>query len=456
MQILSPDTRWDFLGLGPGSANKSGAFLALALVASTWFAVALRRGWVVMLALAVPLGLGLFATGSRGGFLAAAAGLGATVWAAGWPGREWLRRLPGRGRLALGAAAVLAAVAFFAWGPGTRFAAAVAGRDPSIGIRAEMYGAGLRMLADAPGGWGAGQSSEVFRHWYQQPGGALHFLSLVNSHLTWMTERGWGFRAAYAAGWGIVLGLLWPRKAGEREPGGAVAFGLWVCMGVGACFSSTLTWPWMWALPVGFLGAWVLRRGLSGGIPWRRAVAGGGAGLVALAALHGVGAALPRELPLAGGPEGLVAGAGERDVLLVGPEEGVLGDFFGQSVRAALPADRAVAVRWAEETAGLRAGAGSTVVFAGGLPVRLGDGLPGGRWLLLNPEPRLPEDWSAAIRGREVRVVLGSEVDWRSRFFWEDVAAENAAVRVETAGGRGLFLAGWESWLWPEAEGPER
>lgn len=285
LHILDPDTRWDFLDLGPGSANKSGAFLALLLVASLWFGLAFRRGWVVTGVLAIPLLFGLFATGSRGGLLAAVAGIVATFWAAGCLRPTRLRDLPRKALAWLGAGTALVAVAFFAWGPGTRFVAMATGKDASTALRAEMYGAGLRMLADAPGGWGAGRASAVFRHWYQEPDGSRHFLSLVNSHLTWMTERGLGFRAAYLAGWGLVLGLLWPGRGGHggaargfgfglrsaggvrrrgsgdelrgaaspQEPGAEatrprgmaemVAFGLWVCLGVGACFSSTLTWP---------------------------------------------------------------------------------------------------------------------------------------------------------------------------------------------------------------------
>jgi len=100
LHILDPGTRWDFLDLGPGSANKSGALLALAIVGSVWFGLAFRWGWWVTGAWLIPLGLGLLATGSRGGVLAALAGLLAVGFAAGW-----FRGVAGVGRrLGLGVA----------------------------------------------------------------------------------------------------------------------------------------------------------------------------------------------------------------------------------------------------------------------------------------------------------------------------------------------------------------
>jgi len=108
-------------------------------------------------------------------------------------------------------------------------------------------------------------------------------------------------------------------------------------------------------------------------------------------------------------------------------------------VRAALPEEESVGIVWAEgdfeevldrgvtsfakATAvknppaptsrrlatgeGVR-GVGKTLVFGGRLPERLEEGLSGERWLLLNPEARLPEGWDAAVGNREVTVILGS------------------------------------------------
>jgi len=52
------------------------------------------------------------------------------------------------------------------------------------------------------------------------------------------------------------------------------------------------------------------------------------------------------------------------------------------------------------------------------------------------------------VGNREVTVILGSAVEWQRKRFWEGVSMDDERVRIERMPGAGLYLAGWEEYLW--------
>ncbi|MBV8879526.1 MAG: O-antigen ligase family protein [Planctomycetaceae bacterium] len=129
-----------------GNRNYAGALAAMLLVPATALTVAqkgLRRGLAFLGALAS--GMLLFRSESRGGFLAAVAGLLLAAVA--------LRKVPGGIRNPAGAALLL--VAAFGIGQGARQLSAE--RLETAQFRLEAWKSGLRMLSKRPvTGWGAG------------------------------------------------------------------------------------------------------------------------------------------------------------------------------------------------------------------------------------------------------------------------------------------------------------
>ena len=232
--------RWD---LGFENPNKAAIFLAFLLLLLLAVMLRARRGWMVWLgtALTIPIGYGFAHTFSRGGFVALAAS-GALLLLASvrqtWTKRR--RYLPLLfALLALGASTVIT-------GFSARLANSTPVRDASVGNRLLLWKAAPRMMLDAPGGWGAGHAGEAFMGWYQPLDRHERYRTLVNSHLTWLTEWGWCGRWLYVTGWMLLLGLGFVRVKKRSD---ALPLALWVCLGVGGFFSSVAEAGVIWILP---------------------------------------------------------------------------------------------------------------------------------------------------------------------------------------------------------------
>ena len=231
--------RWDF---GLGNPNKAAlilAFLALLAVAaafrakSRWLSIACAFSGVASC-------YGLVHTFSRGGFVALLAGL--AILLAGFRKQLRTRRAIG---LALIAVTIIAASALT--GFASRLVSSSPGADGSVGNRLAIWKTVPRMMVDAPGGWGFGNSGAAFMGWYQPLERNERYISLVNSHLTWLAESGWLGRWALVAGWLFMLGMCTMRFRAKGDP---VPLSVWVCFWTAAAFSSVAEDWFAWAIPV--------------------------------------------------------------------------------------------------------------------------------------------------------------------------------------------------------------
>jgi len=232
--------RWD---LGFENPNKAAILLAFLLLLLLTVILRARRGWMVWLstALTIPIGYGFAHTFSRGGFVALAVSSALLLLAS-------LRQIGVKRRLCL--PLLLAGLALGANTVFTKFSARLAEsaplQDASVGNRLLLWKAVPRMMLDAPGGWGTGHAGETFMGWYQPLDRHERYRTLVNSHLTWLTEWGWCGRWLYVTGWLFLLGLGFVRLKKRSD---ALPLALWVCLGIGGFFSSVAESCVIWILP---------------------------------------------------------------------------------------------------------------------------------------------------------------------------------------------------------------
>jgi hypothetical protein len=231
------------LDWGFGNPNKTATLIGMLMVA-VWTLPFLRRRlfWLALL-LFSGLGVCLMQTASRGGVLAAGAGMCLLL---AFSSRPWPRAYV-IGSMAsvwiiVGAATLLQS--------SQRFGKGIVNEDRSISQRLVLWRAAPRMMVDAPGGWGLGNSANAFQQWYQPLDQNQAFLSLINSHLTWLVEIGWVWRYLYVFGWLAALALCWPHKSDMRSaPWPIIPFTIWIVFAIAAWFSSVAESTWLWALP---------------------------------------------------------------------------------------------------------------------------------------------------------------------------------------------------------------
>lgn len=245
--ILFATATYTYAGLsrwtaGFGNPNKTAVlFACLALVA---FAVALRArrdvvSWMGGALCAVAV-FALQHTFSRGGLVACGCGAlivcAASLRALRSP-RRWIP-LVLLVSLACGLPTGRAAFA--------RLAASAPAQESSAGNRLVIWREVPRMMADAPGGWGLGNSGAAFMSWYQPLDRRESYRTLVGSHFTWLVELGFWGRCAYLAGWLLVLALCGLRLWRRGDP---LPLALWTCLGVASVFSSVAEAGALWILP---------------------------------------------------------------------------------------------------------------------------------------------------------------------------------------------------------------
>ena len=119
--------------------------------------------------------------------------------------------------------------------------------DASIKNRIVLWASAPAMFRAAPWGWGVGNAGETYMKWFQPTDRQERYRTLVNSHLTWLVELGWGLGFLYLYGWCCVLWFGWKmRKSIDR----GLCGGEMACLFVGGMFSSVLEVGWLWIMPV--------------------------------------------------------------------------------------------------------------------------------------------------------------------------------------------------------------
>jgi hypothetical protein len=423
--------RFDFLGLGPGSTNRSAAILSCALVSCAWlFLQPRRRGHWFGLIFALGLAALLVATKSRGGLIAAGCGIGLI----GLINRPRISR----SLLVGGAAAIFVLVVYGTHhGVWHRF---TFGDDSRSGL----WRAGLAMLWDAPCGVGRGSAANFFAQWYQEVGDRRDYLTLVNFHLNWLVEHGVAARVGYALAWSGLAWFVWPmRRTNAARPAVAPclasAAAVWLTFFVAAIFNTTANVWQVWVLPLGWLVAvavWRIRDRLFASP--RVAVFCAAAGVLALAALHCVGWCLSAR-QISSNAHGIRWGEGSPRVVLYDPSHDILGRKWGHDVRAS---GETVHVLYAGAPVPEAVSPATLWVLSGVLP----DALPSkARVLMLNiPASALTLTWLEDKAPAAVTLVLSdslcSELRCEDWLKWSDRHPE---AKVRVLGGTGLYVPDW-------------
>ena len=231
--------------MNPNAAAALFAELAVVFVALFLFA---SRSWSIaglVLALASLAGLGL--TGSRGGIIAFGAGL--SVMLAVKALRHEFRPIARRGRWLLAVLALAAVFAVATQGAG-RFTSEL--RDDVAGTgkssdRIELLSAGLRMMVDAPGGWGVAAAGPAYSHWYQSMGGKRWQATMVSDQLTHLVGYGWFGRCLWLFGWLVALAVLFVAAKRGLTP---AAPAVWFVLFTASSFNNMLECWELWILPI--------------------------------------------------------------------------------------------------------------------------------------------------------------------------------------------------------------
>lgn len=333
--------RW---GFGLDNPNKAAAVLA-ALIPLVWGIAKLFSGrggwrwlcrvllWFVVLALAV----GLLGTFSRGGIIAAIAGLawmfvgakrlaGTTSVSSGVKGglsgvglqrttadeprssnyvvacTEVVRpKIRFRGGWAVVGISALVGLAGAAWRMGIFDRFAGIGSDASVWNRLELWKAGLAMVWDMPQGWGGGNAGSAFMEWYQPLGSDEGYRTMVNAPLTLLVEHGlWRFTLGASLAGGLFAwagGIPGYTVLSNRKHMQRLQWESLRCGTAGSLVASlvaglfTTTWEERWVLGATGLAAGILLAGRAGRL-WP------GSGLKGVGAMVTVCASVPLSLVL--------------------------------------------------------------------------------------------------------------------------------------------------------------
>lgn len=119
--------------------------------------------------------------------------------------------------------------------------------DWSNAVRVDMWMAAPRMMADAPGGWGFCGAGHAFMGWYMPSSAYCLTGSLMNDHLTLMTDHGWCFRWMYLF---VVFCLFGAGWLALRVRGNAVPLSVFSAYAVMIWFNPALDEPGLSAIPV--------------------------------------------------------------------------------------------------------------------------------------------------------------------------------------------------------------
>lgn len=395
----------------------------------------------------------LLLTFSRGGLLAAFAGMGVvTVWLIfqkNWGGFSGLlRNLKAPATwLSAGLVSVISAAAIFL-GMGSRSLEAL-GEDASVGNRLELWSAALQMTCENPAGFGPGRSGSEFVHWYQAVDRTEGYRTMVNSYLTFLVEMGWlpfvSLMVAVAAFWAWT----WPRGGEKCAVLRTAAWASLAAFLASGIFSTTMEEPLVWVIPGLVVVALFILRFRSG--PWNlslpRTGCAVGCAIMMLAALFGMGQALSKrdllERQFARDETGNLTVASirpkskvDQPAIRVFPDEIVLGPDWGKLMRVlAIQTGREVRVLDAPNDADK---AFDVMVIGSAGP---SDTVPtDGRVVLIAPSIR-------DLRLEVVSMVILPEIDEDGRIsFWQERVQDAATEppQVVTLDGVGTRI----DWAW--------
>ena len=379
----------------------------------------------------------------RGGMLALFAGVAVLL---AWAPHPWprARAIAAMAAIWITALFVIQAKAELRYGQG------FFSDDPSINSRFAVWRRFSEMLAAAPWGWGWGRAGDAYTQWYQPVDQSINYLNLLNSHLSWMAEGGWGFSLFYMGGWFAVMLLCWPQRQVAMK---GVPLAIWTAFGVGGFFSQVEDSVWLWAMPLLFLGLVICARAKRKNWPaWRSLAVGGLVSAWVIAGVIGVGC-VTATLPIEVENSTVMIGRGS-DKTLIYIDRGVMGKLYGHSLRRFLSgnvANLAGKTYLVTETSRYRGPAdASQIIISGRMAQSVqipSDLQQQGQLTLINPAC-FPEEMRWNLPGTtKVRVYFGEYAQNSSRSSWETCAG----VRYLMIGGAGDFVPAWPGVIWSPA-----
>ena len=372
------------------------------------------------------LGICLIHTFSRGGIVSLGCGLLPLLWMAP---RPWSRKMI----IAVAAAVWIIVGASIFLQADSRYMQGIVKEDRSITHRLEIWEKAPQMMVDAPTGWGLGQSGTAYVRWYQQMEGNEGFVSLINSHLTWLVEIGWGWRFLYLYGWLTVLSLCWPNS---ELPWFSVPLGIWLAFGTASIFTHVAESPWLWILPgasfVIVLGVRIRRHVWLSLSVWP-AIAGVSA--VSLLLVYWIGSS-HQELKIRGSSHEVIIGNGKPEIwIVINPV--IMGERYGKVIRRYFQTSgKTTSLGIVSKLEDLPEGGDFTVVVAGSVQnadfINLRQRT---KLILLNPTFTPSE--IEFNKSKSVSVYLGEFSQSPAFYAWTDLGV------VKNIEGKGDFLPNW-------------
>jgi hypothetical protein len=423
--------------------NKTAVFIACLMLALWLAACVWRRGFWLALPAFTGLGYCLVHTYSRGGMLALLAGVAILL---AWAPRPWARA-----RAVAAVAAIWIAALFIIQAKAeSRYGQGLFSDDPSINSRFFVWRHFPEMLAAAPWGWGWGLAGDAYTQWYQPADQSINYLNLLNSHLSWMAEGGWGFSLFYMCGWFAVMLLCWPGREGTMR---GVPLAVWTAFGVGGFFSQVEDSVWLWIIPLLLLVLVICDRTRRKTWPaWRSVAVGDSVCACVVAGLIGAGCATAMpSIDMENAT--IIIGHGANKTLIY-IDRDVMGKLYGHTLRKFLTGSAtnlSGKTYIVTETSRYLVPADvSQIIVSGRMAQSVqipADLQQPGRLILINPAC-LPEQmrWNPATTVK-ARVYFGEYAQYPSRSSWESCAG----VQYVTIDGAGDFVPAWPGAIWSPA-----
>lgn len=353
-------------------------------------------------------------------------------------------------------------------GVNDRVLAVTSGADESSNVRLKLYTAGLRMIADAPFGWGHGQAGNAYGQWYQQVGDSRSYLSLVNSHLTWMADYGIVFQFGYILAWVFVCFVCWPYGRRQNICQGPlstadndffvmdpvvalrlIAFTTWIELGICGFFSSVLSLIWLWCVPVGLLILNIIQRlRMRDGFTRWQCLLGIWITLFGFISLQ-VGAHVisNRSPKITVCPERIEIGSRPEAIAVIQPNRAILGDKYGHTIREFLADIEGATL--IQDVVALDTEALSdydALLFSGSIPSSSLDNFPG-RVFLLNPAMELDDTMLVSLTHHTLTIVVGQLGNWRRNGVWQALAEARPNWEFIQVGGAANYIPSWPRYL---------
>ena len=218
--------------------NKAAILFAEMVIIGVWLAQCRKSIWFwIGYVVANAAAFALLHTMSRGGLLACGVGIAFV-----------LRKCWSKKRLILLVLSlVLLSMAAIHLKVHRRCLHGVVEEDASIKNRIIMWSCAPDMFRASPMGWGLGNSGTAYMKWFQPTDMSERYRTLVNSHLTWLVEFGWGIGVIYLWVWFSLFWMGW-KVLSQTDQG--LCMGLTTCLFTGGVFSSVLETVWLWIFPV--------------------------------------------------------------------------------------------------------------------------------------------------------------------------------------------------------------